>query len=132
MSVLHLVSCVRRKLDRAAPARELYCSQWFRMARAVVEQEHEPWAILSAKHGLLLPDDVVEPYDETLVGQRKSERRLWAKRVMKSIPAAQTYILWAGNLYAEYLAEELRAERPMRGLGIGQQLAYLKRRLDAS
>lgn len=125
MTVLHLVSCVSVKLARPAPARDLYCSPWFRLVRAVVE--HEPWAILSARHGLVWPQTVIEPYDETLRRKTSGERRAWAARVLAAVPNADRYVMWAGRIYAEHLARALRAELPLRGLGIGQQLAYLKR-----
>jgi hypothetical protein len=126
LPVLHLVSCVSEKLSCAAPARDLYRSQWFAFARAAVEREW--WAILSAKHGLLWPDAVVEPYDESLATRSSAERKLWAGSVLARIPSARRYVLWAGSTYAEFLAEPLLADVPMRGLGIGQQLAYLKAR----
>ena len=125
MPALHLVSCVSVKLAHPAPARDLYCSPWFRLVRAVVE--HEPWAILSARYGLVWPQALIEPYDETLRGKTSGERRVWATRVLAAVPSADSYVIWAGRIYAEHLAEALRAELPLRGLGIGQQLAYLKR-----
>ena len=35
---IYLVACVKRKLPRPAPARDLYTSDWFRKARQYVEQ----------------------------------------------------------------------------------------------
>ena len=44
-----LVSCVKSKLRKAAPARELYSrSPWFRTARKIVEANSVRWFILSA------------------------------------------------------------------------------------
>lgn len=124
LPVLHLVSCVSVKLDRAAPARDLYCSQWFKFARSIVDGE--PWAILSAKHGLIWPDTVIEPYDETLIGKSRDERAVWAARVLAAMPHAVRYVIWAGRRYAEFLVDPLSAELPLRGMGIGQQLAFMK------
>lgn len=122
--VLHLVSCVSVKLDRRAPACDLYCSPWFKFARRVVERE--PWAILSARHGLVWPHDMISPYDQTLADMTANERRQWAARVLSAIPPAHRYVLWAGRLYTQHLSADLRAELPLRGLGIGQQLAFMK------
>jgi hypothetical protein len=58
-----LVSCGRAKLDRPAPARELYIGSTFRMARRWAERNADRWYILSALHGVLDPDRVVDPYD---------------------------------------------------------------------
>jgi hypothetical protein len=122
---LYLVACVSVKLPHAAPARELYCSTWFKFARVVAERR--PWAILSARHGFVMPDTILEPYEETLARKTAAERRAWAARVLPTIPAAERTVLIAGELYAEHLAGPLHAERPLAGLGIGQQLAELKR-----
>lgn len=61
MNAIYIVQCVGQKLKRPALARDLYCSDWFRKARAFVESQGAPWFILSAKHVLLCPDEVVEP-----------------------------------------------------------------------
>jgi hypothetical protein len=61
-----LVGCAARKLQGPAPARELYVSQLFRKASAYAEATCDRWYILSAKHGLVHPDTVLEPYDVRL------------------------------------------------------------------
>lgn len=124
--VLHLVSCVSTKLDRKSPAEELYCSTWFRLARAAVTGE--PWVILSARHGVVRPRQRLAPYNESLIEKSRQERVAWAGRVLEQMPRADHYVLWAGSRYAEHLAGPLHAELPLRGLGIGQQLALLKQR----
>src|SRR3546814_861850 len=55
-SPVFLVACVAAKLDRPAPARDLYASPWFQKARAYVERQGGAWFILSAKHGLTAPE----------------------------------------------------------------------------
>jgi hypothetical protein len=129
LPTLHLVSCVGQKHAQPAPARDLYCSTWFRFARAAVERE--PWAILSARHGLLWPDVMVAPYEETLRAKSVESRFLWATRVLVAVPSANRYVIWAGEPYAEFLAPDLGAELPLRGLGIGQQLKFLKAKVAA-
>jgi hypothetical protein len=73
--VLFVVPCGRAKLARPAPARELYTGAMFTFGLAVVEAEADLTAelgvdtrvaILSARHGLLHPDTVVEPYDHAM------------------------------------------------------------------
>lgn len=128
--VMHLVSCVSRKRPTPSPAQDLYVSPWFKAARRHLCRE--PWAILSARHGLVRPTQVIEPYDETLSRRPRSERREWAARVLPTIPAARRYVIWAGAAYAEYLAPALDAEVPLRGLGIGQQIAWFNARIQPS
>lgn len=49
-----LVSCVKRKRTSAAPARDLYISDWFVKARRYVERRRARWFILSAEYGLAI------------------------------------------------------------------------------
>jgi hypothetical protein len=79
-----LIACGKAKLDRPAPARELYVGNLFRACRAYVESTCDEWAILSAKHGLVLPDQVLAPYEQRLSG-RAEDRLAWARRVNEAI-----------------------------------------------
>jgi hypothetical protein len=75
-----LVACSRRKARDAAPARELYASCLFRAALAYAERHYGPgqWLILSARHGLVEPDSVLNPYDLSLRQLSAREREAWA------------------------------------------------------
>nr|WP_205082966.1 DUF6884 domain-containing protein [Paracraurococcus ruber] len=127
------------KLHRAAPARDLYVSPWFRMARRYAETRGDIWFILSAEHGLVHPDKVLDPYDRTLLTMPVGARRAWATLVeaqMRDVlPACiPVIVVLAGARYREFLGEPLsrhadRVEVPMQGLGIGKQLGWLKHAL---
>ncbi len=136
---LFLVSCVSKKRDRATPARELYCSDWFRKARASVECQGAHWFILSAKYGLVAPNEVIEPYDETLNNKTDKERREWSKRVLEQLqshcPPGTCIVFYAGEKYRRFLVPALKArgcevEIPMEGLKIGEQLCWLSERAE--
>jgi len=58
-----LVACVSKKLDRPAPAIELYCSQWFRAACKYALSTGWELYFLSAQHGLVRPSQVLDPYE---------------------------------------------------------------------
>lgn len=58
-----VVPCSGAKLDRPAPARQLYTGSLHRMAAAAGDATGHRVVILSALHGLLAGDDVVAPYD---------------------------------------------------------------------
>lgn len=132
LPVLNLVACVSKKRNNRMAAKDLYCSQWFKLARKLMEQRGEPWAILSARHGLVMPDEEIRPYDETLGKKTMAEREGWADVVMDLIPQARRYVIWGGMNYYEFLAPRLGAELPLEGLGIGQQLAYLSKLVNAT
>ncbi len=122
-----LVACCGKKLDDAAPASRLYDSQLFKKSVAWLKPRVNTWAILSAKHGLVLPDDVIEPYDMTLNNMRANERASWAFntgiQLRAKFPAA-TYVVLAGKRYRAAL-HGLIYTAPMEGLGIGEQLRFL-------
>ena len=133
---LYLVSCVGKKAAATAPAKDLYASPWFLKARAVVEQSGAPWFILSALHGLVHPDTVLEPYSLSLNEMGVTERQLWAAGVRRqlddALPPTGKITVFAGAKYREFLVEHLRSKAkvdvPLQGLGIGEQLAWLTRR----
>lgn len=135
----YLISCVRLKGPTPAPAKDLYISDWFRKARAYVERTGQPWFILSAKHGLLHPDTVIDPYDKTLRTMPIDQRRAWAQRVLpdieNSIGGVESVVLLTSRRYREFLESALRerglaVETPLKGLRIGEQLSWFKRQLN--
>ena len=130
-----LVGCVKTKLPTAAPADELYTSPLFRKRRRYAEATGQPWFILSALHGLVRPDQVLEPYDMYLAGQPVTYRRQWALRVVSDLIAAvgplegRTVEVHAGAPHVEPLEPLLSAAGvevrvPLRGLNQGQHLAW--------
>jgi hypothetical protein len=64
------------------PARDLFTSDGFARARAHAVRSGSPWFVLSAKHGLLDPDDVVGPFDVLLGDQPAGYRAAWAEWVV--------------------------------------------------
>jgi hypothetical protein len=128
---VYLVACVAAKLDHAAEARDLYISPWFRKARAYVEHTRSPWLILSAKHGLVAPGAIIEPYDATLSAMSAPARRLWGACVLdelaRVVDVAAPLIVLAGRSYRDPIWSSIapRATAPMEGLAIGEQLAWL-------
>jgi hypothetical protein len=87
--------------------------------------------ILSAKYGLLSPDDIIEPYELTLKKMKKGERRAWAERVLMALREncdleADTFVVLAGVPYRENLLSHIKHYAvPMRGLDFGTQLQWL-------
>lgn len=124
-----LVACCSAKLTTEAPARDLYVSPLFTKSRAWVEAHTDEWAILSAQHGLVLPDIRLKPYDLSLNGMTAADVRAWAIRVNRQIRATWdpddcTFVVLAGAKYRAAL-DGLEHEVPMKGLGIGKQFQWL-------
>ena len=136
--VVYLVSCVGQKRSVPAPARDLYTSSWFQKARTYADRTGQPWFVLCAKYGLVHPCDVIAPYDLTLNTMSVGDRRQWAGKVLTQMEShlgdAKSIVLLAGRRYREFLEPSLRSRGlivsvPMEGLGIGEQLRWLTRKL---
>ena len=112
MKCVFLISCGRRKQSSAVPAKELYVSPRFKRTRASVEATGCPWFIISAKHGLLDPDESVCPYDETLKGKPLEECKAWAEKVEKqmdaNLPYSEIIVILAEKDYYEHLIPYLK------------------------
>lgn len=134
MTTVGLVGCAAAKLKRPAPARELYTSALFRKSSAYVEHHTDRWYILSAKHGLLHPDQVVEPNNMKLGRNQALPIWDWAAMVneqlvreLSGVPNVRRLVL-AGEHYRTVLRRTpFPYDVPMQGLGIGEQLGFLTR-----
>lgn len=130
-----LVSCVKTKGPAPALARDLYTSPLFRGMRRYAERHAAAWYILSAKYGVVRPDEVIAPYEQTLKKMAKRDRAEWADRVQRALldvlPPGATVVFLAGEWYREELIPFLEQRGftvsvPMTGLAFGPQLRWLK------
>ncbi len=134
--VIYLLSCVAKKQPVPAAAKDLYVSPWFRKARRYVDRTGRPWFILSAKHGLVHPDEVISPYELTLNNMPLAGRRQWASRTLTQLEpyldGVKCVVFFAGQRYREFLEPPLRSRGltvsvPMAGLRVGEQLSWLNK-----
>jgi hypothetical protein len=129
-----LVSCAATKLDRPASAADLYTSPLFSKARSYAEVSGHPWFILSARHGLVEPRTVLEPYDLKLADLTPEARDAWAGRVARALyyrgfGGWGVFEIHAGDGYARLLRVTLAPIaldilEPLAGLGIGHRLRW--------
>lgn len=115
MSEIHvvLISCTKMKFNEAMAAKDLYAaSAWFRSAWAYARSRAtSPMFdihILSAKHGLVNPTKVLEPYDYKMPAPIVP-RLNWAIKVrgaLRPIYAGRNVCFWliAGKHYRDPLA----------------------------
>lgn len=138
--IVGLVGCAGQKLQHAAPARELYASALFKKASAYAGLTCDRWYILSAKHGLVHPDTVIEPYDQRLGGSGVSAaNKEWASRVRGQLEVelaglgSVTLVVLAGKQYRTALeGSPWPWDAPLQGFGIGRQLGWLTTKLAAA
>lgn len=103
-----LIACCKEKLDHPAPAQELYRSALFRLSKEWISRGRvDAWAILSAKHGLVMPDQIIEPYDHCLTDVPKALRLEWQALVhdqlMEKWGEDAIYLILAGWEYRQAL-----------------------------
>ena len=138
LKTLGLISCTKSKRNYPCKASKMYsASDLFRKAYSYATKNYDFVAILSAKHGLLFPDDKIEPYNLTLNDMNSQIRKEWTEKVfnqMKSRLRLGDYdrvFFHAGEKYRELLKPKLenvgiQCEVPLEGLSIGKQKAWYK------
>jgi len=134
---LVLISCGSEKLDRPAKAADLYTGPLFKLQLELARH----WAkdkdirILSAKHGVVALDQVVEPYDQMLTGAPAHVRREWEWKVVQQLREFmpdRRYDRIVGLLPRAYAHFHSVTPRllPLKGLGIGHRKQLLRRAID--
>lgn len=130
-----LVGCVKSKLTHAVPAKDLYISPLFRKERAYAEAAGERWFILSAEHGLVAPDEILQPYELRLSTTPASYRQQWGVNVVQQLQdvagplRGKTIEVHASSAYIDPIrAGVVKAGahlvEPLAGLALGQRLAW--------
>ena len=138
---LGLVSCAKSKQDYPCRAEEMYKpSNLFTKAYEYASKHYDQVAILSAKYGLLLPHEVIEPYELTLKTMGRKAKKQWANRVYRQLKGkfdldeiSEIYF-HAGMDYREDLIpllrrEGIRVQVPLKGLRQGEQLQWYSARI---
>jgi hypothetical protein len=139
MTRIALVGCVKTKNDMPMAAKDLYTSNLFRERRRWAETKADRWFILSAKFGLVDPDDLIPPYNETLHSSVRA--RIWSSDIKVDLIDALgnlrgvTFEIHAGAPYYEHLKPMLealgaRVSVPLQHVsGTGTQVAWYRKRL---
>lgn len=131
--MIGVVGCSNMKRSEPCAAKDLYVGQLFIKSKQLFELMGIKWVVLSAKHGLVMPDQIIEPYNVTLNTMGAKERRAWVNSTREQLeatfPKGTVYYATAGVRYREAL-EPFPHHAPLRGLGIGEQLAELNRLID--
>lgn len=130
------LSCVKTKREIPCQAQELYVSDLFRKSLAYAKSLNPSKIyILSAKYGLLELDDVIRPYEQTLVGANQITCKRWAVMVYKQMQAKginfqEEAVFLCGTNYRKYLTTKFpRASAPLKHLRIGEQLRFYSEKL---
>lgn len=129
-----LVGCSGSKASVPTRAADLFTGTAFRKARDLALRSEKPWHVLSAKFGLLDPEEVVAPYDVYLGHQSSRYRTAWGAWVVAQLGqrhdlSGAVVEVHAGRAYTEPLLAPLAAAgatlvEPLAGLRQGERLAW--------
>lgn len=146
MKRIVLISCVSRKGETQANAKDLYKGPLFTNSLAYgLALKPDRIFILSAHYYLLELEEIIEPYDVTLsyvapeIKRKKpnlrvlttSETELWGKEVLKQLGEKadlkkDEFIILAGQSYVKPIASGLQnIKEPLKGFIQGKRLAKL-------
>jgi len=128
-----LISCVSKKQAHKSKAKDLYISPLFKYNLKFAKSfSPDKIFILSAKYGLLDLDKEIGPYNQTLNKMSQAEIKDWSKQILSDLRKEANlekdeFIFLAGERYRKYLLPEIKNYKlPLKGLGIGKQLKFLK------
>jgi len=135
-----LISCTKRKLSYTAPAETLYGkSPLFKFSLAYARTlQPDVIFVLSAKYGLVTLDQIITPYEQTLKNMKRADRAIWGQQVLRQLAntcnlSTDRFTILAGRAYYEMLVPALLNPEnsfPLKGLGQGKRLQFLKRHLQ--
>lgn len=135
MKTVGLIGCSKSKRgadspETSYPARDLYDSWLFDGRVRAVEAHCDEWAIVSAQHGYVAPDDELTYYDRAITDLAPAERRDLAAEVVDELPETDRLLILMGRDYAEPLLAELPAEievwDPLQGVQLLDQRGALR------
>lgn len=143
-----IIPCGKRKVWRRepgrgpAPARDAYVSTPFCLARRFAELYGDRYYVLSAKHGLLAPDELIPAdYDVTFLRPETNpiSVEVIRRQLAAALPAPGGYkvIALGGREYLMAIEEAcaplaITPHFPFAGLPVGKSLAALRRAIDAA
>ncbi|AYD84020.1 hypothetical protein KDW72_gp57 [Mycobacterium phage Grizzly] len=120
-----VIPCSAQKLDHAAPAGQLYTSQHFqlvyRAARKLADDQGARVLILSALHGLVDPETVLDPYDVKMGDRGAIAPAAIAEQLAAINPTAITTLLPRAYRLALVRAGAVVTDLYADAAGIGYQ-----------
>ena len=136
--VLLVIACGKSKIWSRKPhvgsvkARDAYVSNYFRLCARYAEKISRSWVILSGKHGILRPDDILfRNYDTKL--KISDDYKARVSEQFRNILSKRFTIVVSlcGGQYSALLKEiavdlGFALVEPMRGMRIGERQHWLK------
>ncbi|MGY2200945.1 DUF6884 domain-containing protein [Pseudomonas gingeri] len=137
-----LIGCGRHKKKSPTRAENLYTSTRFNISKEIASNIGARYFVLSAKHGLLEPAQVIEPYDVDISRLNEQEVIDWSEGVLNyifSVSPEATVTVLAEEQYALPLIEcnsrlgfNLKLDTPFVGLATENLQLWLQQARRAS
>lgn len=134
MRTLAVISCSFEKGASPAPARELYRGPYFQAMMCYANTHSSAWCILSAKHGLINPTKVIEPYNTAFPNPDSVSVCRTVHTILKyGLDQYDRFILLGGYHYRKHMVRALEATdycgqvvQPTAGMRYRDQIAFLQ------
>ncbi|MFC7393578.1 DUF6884 domain-containing protein [Scopulibacillus cellulosilyticus] len=136
-----LLATARKKSNTPDKVIDFYKSPLFIKSVQYAQNHYDRFYFYNAKDGLLLPDQIMSPYDVSIKTFTIQEKKRWGQKVIKAFltyesPQDKLIFLHGGQVYRKFLEPELRKqgyifEVPLKGLGIGKQLKWYEQHIDS-
>jgi hypothetical protein len=130
-----IIACCSKKLDQKAKAKDLYISNLFKASRRLAESyPSSEWWVVSAKYGLVHPDQAIEPYDLSLGSMVKKDRERWGvytrREMVRRIKNPSQIVLLCGEDYTRQIIDGAKVLTkkvyvPLKGLALGEKVKWL-------
>ena len=146
MKTIMLIGCGKSKAKTKCAVRDMYTGSLFELRLELAKASGYEAYVLSALHGILELDRVIEPYEKTWprVKTVSLDKAAWAVGVAMQLidslsddekPSDFAVLIHAGEPYVNPLMAVLhclgfRALAPMHGMGIGEQLHGYRQMID--
>jgi hypothetical protein len=122
------IGCSKSKRNHSCSAKDMYLGELFKKAFKYCLVNNFTIYVLSAKYGLLSPNQIIDPYDQTLNTMSQAERRIWYDLVRTQLYHLQVpdflFYFFCGEKY--HLP--FQGNKPLQGLSIGRQLQWFNQR----
>lgn len=134
MKTVILLQCCKSKLSHRDTVVNIYISPLYKKSLKYAQiLDRQAIHVLSAKHGLLDLDTIIDPYNVSLHLMTIKQRKIWAEDVLSSLNKKydlekDKFIFLTGHLYREFLTPSMTYyEIPLQGLSIGRVFQRLNK-----
>jgi hypothetical protein len=128
MQVVGLINCCSQKMPHACEASKLYQGRLFKRALKLIQLITREFGILSAKHHLVLPNEIIEPYDKTISKSNHAWAELTKAKIKIQYPAAKFKVILS-RPYLQAMKGLDYEEIIPKKLNIGEQINFIDKKI---